>query len=443
MRLQMQSIALSSVLMILAIFGIAQAQRNEPGVRIIGNSTVTSQLEAPGAKVRITGRASIHLEASESLLKQGAVQVKGFNLAYFEVPQQPLAGNIKVERQTGVLGFAANPRAQPRLKYDARSGTLQGNIQGSVDATYMANLLPKEKRDDNSDLFNTVTQPAVLTIEIRLARPFEASSQDIRHERVELSLTLRTRAIKFEDFQIPTYAVTILEPLVFEWQIAHWILFRAARQLCIQPVRIGQIRVTSLNPPNLSASLTGAGLAFGQPGANAEWEKADVVFDYRNWKTLWKPGYFVVDTNPDFTTSTEQASLLSEVDDSDCIEVYFIDAFDPESWGGGGATWGSGTAGAKIITSDVNADGGIDFNHLAHEFGHVLGLLHPSNAPNSNAVPASTGTLMCPSGFLNDNPGINSQANENNLSNPLLTFVFAPISKAPDCLNSADCGACP
>ncbi len=110
---------------------------------------------------------------------------------------------------------------------------------------------------------------------------------------------------------------------------------------------------------------------------------------------------------------------------------------------GGGATFGSGTASSKIISSDGNARGGIDLTHLAHELGHVLGLRHPGAAATASAVPASSGTLMCPSGYLNDNPKVNSQENKNLISNPLLTFAIKFISPGPDCINSADCGACP
>ncbi len=123
--------------------------------------------------------------------------------------------------------------------------------------------------------------------------------------------------------------------------------------------------------------------------------------------------------------------------------MFFVHDFDPQDRWGGGATWGSGTASAKIISSDGNARGGVDVTHLAHELGHVLGLRHPGDAATANAQPASTGTLMCPSGYLNDNPQINSQENEDLVSNPLLVFTLKLRSPGPDCVDSADCGACP
>jgi hypothetical protein len=51
-------------------------------------------------------------------------------------------------------------------------------------------------------------------------------------------------------------------------------------------------------------------------------------------------------------------------------------------------------------------------------------LLHPDDTATANAVPASTGTVMYGSGYLNDNPSVNSQEYANNVSNPLLQFAL-------------------
>ena len=68
-----------------------------------------------------------------------------------------------------------------------------------------------------------------------------------------------------------------------------------------------------------------------------------------------------------------------------------------------------------------------DFTHIAHELGHVLGLPHPT------AGISSTNTLMCPSGYCNDNPQRNSYVSLS-LSLPLSSYrsnlfpLLSPIS---------------
>ncbi|HEY6045566.1 MAG TPA: hypothetical protein VIU65_03125, partial [Pyrinomonadaceae bacterium] len=72
---------------------------------------------------------------------------------------------------------------------------------------------------------------------------------------------------------------------------------------------------------------------------------------------------------------------------------------------------------------------------------HVLNMDHPG-APNG-LYNASRNTLMCPSGWHNDNPKRNSRDNGANVSNPLPVWTLKPISGGPDCNNNGDCGNCP
>ena len=421
--------------------------KGEKGMNIVANADVAATLRVSGETLRVSGRTSMYLTASAAQLKEGVVQVKGFSLAFFNVPQHMLAGKqLEVRRPSGVLGFAVGGKEAQRLSYDAKSGRISGELRGYIDAAYMSALIKGPVQDDKLDLFETATQPATLSLDMKLSSQLRADAEDVQSVKAELAAEVKADAAKFDRYELQPLELSLARELApLDVEIAPWFWFEVAKRLCVQPVRVGRLRLIN-NPPwgpiFFTIQFTGDGLAFGQPGANTEWAKADVVFNYRDWKTVWKSAYWVVDTNGNFT-STEQADLMAEVDDDDCIEVFFTDEFAPVSWGGGGATWGSGTADSKIITSDANADGGIDFTHLAHELGHVMGLLHPGSAASANAVAASSGTLMCPSGYLNDNPTVNSQENENNLSNPLLQFALKPVTAGPDCQNSADCGACP
>lgn len=192
--------------------------------------------------------------------------------------------------------------------------------------------------------------------------------------------------------------------------------------------------------PVPSITFSGDGMAFGQPGAVTEWKKADIVFNIRNWVSVYAPSYMTF-------SQSEASAVRGLYDDDDCIEIFFADRFSPQTLWGGGATFDGGLHTSQIITSDENADFGIDFTHLAHELGHVVTLKHPgSGFPNPSAphrVDGTSGTLMCPSGFANDNPQVNSADNETNANNPLLTFSLKWLSAGPDCNNDADCGPCP
>jgi hypothetical protein len=61
----------------------------------------------------------------------------------------------------------------------------------------------------------------------------------------------------------------------------------------------------------------------------------------------------------------------------------------------------------------------VNQNHMAHELGHVLALGNPGNS-GDNLVDGCAGSVMEPSGFFADNPGVQCDANCQNDSNPLL-----------------------
>ncbi|MBT8075727.1 MAG: hypothetical protein KJN61_04600 [Gammaproteobacteria bacterium] len=433
-----------------AISAYAQTSVVEPGandtdvnaINIVSNSELSAELEVAGKSVRVSGRMSLNLVASGKDLEEGIVRVAGWNIAMFSVPQAAISGHEKVSPAEGLLAFAANSNKSQALKYDRRRNVLRGEIEGFIDTSYLAKQVKKtsgERRPGSTDFFETQTQPAVLQIGLRLDKPLNTPKQEIDFTKASVTASLKVMKYEFEGHELPDYQIFIKEEAMI-WEVAEWFLFETAKKLCVQPVNIGKL--TKLKNrwtwPMFSVATTGSGLAFGQPGAATQWNKADVVFNYRDWKTIYKSSYWVTTD-----AGTEEEELRDEVDDDDCIEVFFVYDFDPIEAHGGGAAWGGGTAGSKIITSDANERNGVDFTHLAHELGHVLGLHHPWVASTTNMTTANTGTLMCGSGFNNDNPTINSQENKDNVSNPLLTFALKPRTVGPDCQDNADCGACP
>lgn len=216
-------------------------------------------------------------------------------------------------------------------------------------------------------------------------------------------------------------------------------LYERKKNLCVQPVRtkyreclFEMFGLCWLRSPTYTYS--GDGLAFGKPGANDEWGKVDITFTWRNWITI-------DDTTGKYQslTEAEMSSLRSEVNEDDCIEVFFVRKFNPSSTYGGGACWSSGTANAKIISSDEQVACGVDKTHLAHELAHAMGLMHPGSGGNEG----DTGTLACPSGWQRDNPRRNSRDNGNKVVNPLLlNYWGAWTFSNPDCNDSASCGTC-
>ena len=54
--------------------------------------------------------------------------------------------------------------------------------------------------------------------------------------------------------------------------------------------------------------FSGEGLDFGKPGARREWRKADVLFEFRDWKYVWDNDYWILEY-------PEEYDLIDEVDD--------------------------------------------------------------------------------------------------------------------------------
>jgi hypothetical protein len=418
------------VFLLAVLIGVTAAaqQKVDPSsaLQLVGNGEIAAQLIAGNTRERITGRVSFHLIASGD-----QITVQGFNVVFFGVDQKLLAGDVKLADPLGMLGFAVTKEKPQTLRFDPKTGRASGTLRMYGDASFLA-MFARPEGDAKTDVIETPTLPTIATVTIDLGID---TAEALRQPRtITGSVQLGLKVSGADAFKVRPFEVQLLEKQVTKIEIGPILIIEVARRLCVQPVRVLRF---SFFPFPFLFQLTGEGLAFGQPGANTQWAKADVVFEYRDWRTLF-------DNGGAFPLSeAEMPAFRAQVEDDDCIEVFFVRDFSPVDLFGGGVTFGSGTASAQVISSDANARNGIDLTHLAHELGHVLGLRHPNAAPTASAVPASTGTLMCPSGFLRDNPRVNSQENEDLLSNPLLRFAFKIRTAGPDCIDSADCGACP
>lgn len=393
-----------------------------PG-HLVVNGDVTAVLETADGPRQYSGRMNGYLTLSSESMENGA-RIEALNVALFGVDQRAMTGRTVRGKPTGVVGFSAVTGGDDgqRLRYDPQNRSLVGRVKGRVDMPQFYEMAELEI-DTEDDLIEVPTMEATLEVRIGVGeiRMSEARAEPIETRmKAEMSLdAAESTVLGARSFDLAVRSEYLRAQLVF------WPWIEIGRRLCVQPVRI-----FSFSFP-FFFHLSGDGLAFGQPGNDTQWAKADVVFTYRDWITLFQSQYSTL-------TSDEVFDLLDEVDVDDCIEVYFVDRFSPQDMFGGGATAASGSASAKVVSSDENADFAVDLTHLAHEMGHVLGLPHPTPANIS-----STNTLMCPSGFNNDNPARNSQENKDNLSNPLLTFTIKLLTPGPDCNVSADCGPCP
>lgn len=412
------------------ILGNVRISRNKEELKeiygIAGTSSFYSQMIIRDKTQIVKGRSSFLLKISPELLKEHLVAVESFNVSFGGVNQFLLTGQKTRGKQTGILGISKDPSAQRiYLEYNEETLTLQGAIPVQMHFPQIDEIIPPKQID--YDLFDTRRYAGRISVQFKLNKPL---SRSMGAEPVKIAMVTRT---KFEFKGVESNDLSI-SSIVANFGVRQWIVdlfpyirFEAGRNLCLQPVRF-KSSSTDLNP-------TGAGLAFGMAGANIQWDKADVTFTVREWKTIIDSDLKIVDN------STEEGEIRLKVQDDDCIEIYFIENFNPEDTHGGGGTWASGTASSQIISSDGNATGGIDFTHIAHELGHVLALGHPSGSPG--LVSGNTGTLMCPSGWHRDNPTINSQGNKINAENPLLTFTFKLRGSVVDCVDNASCGACP
>lgn len=421
---------ISSILLAL-LFNAPLAHAAQDDIVLVGNSEVSATLRAQGKRVTVGGRLSASLLSSPSELKRGMVRVEDLNVLLRRVQQSLLSNRTSKVAELGSIGIALNKTVAQTLKYDAIQLTLEGDLTAFADFSQMGELVkPRGIRGKEDDVYTLPVQKTRIHVKMKLNEPLGITPGDSRAHKVSGDLSAEIAVDDLPALRFNRYDLIIGSRFTIDYGIIG--RFRAGSRLCLQPV--------SIRSGKGDASPTGAGLAFGMPGANTQWAKAGVVFNVRPRKTVINSALKIA------SEGDEETTIRSTVNDDDCIEIFFVQNFSPESLHGGGATWGSGTSGAKIISSDGNATFGVDLTHLAHELGHVLSLAHPGSglpsADRPNMFDGTTGTLMCPSGWHNDNPPINSVDNQEKRTNPLLVYTLMFSSRSSDCTDDADCGAC-
>ena len=416
------------VTLLIVVLG-APAFGADDRLRLVGTETTDATLTVGTKTTNVKARVSLALSATPAELQKGKLRVDQFNVVGFAVPQRELSGKEPRGKKTGPLGFSMTPgRAHPSLRYDASRPGISGTLEGRVAFPQLEELFPP-KYDPKTDVYTIPTQEAELEIDITFERPIDVEAASSKIVKLLGTLVFSQIAPPDKELMLPRNRLNGRHTKAyFEYTVLQRI--EATRTLCVQPVAIRD-NARDANP-------TGAGLEFGLPAAESEWRKADIRLSVRDWM-------YIENSNFRVASEGELDDIRDEVSEDDCIEVFFTDEFDPNDNHGGGATYGSGTVAAKIISSDENATGGIDLHHLAHEMGHVLSLLHPGppDADRDWMIPASTGTVMCASGFMNDNPEPNSQENKDNGQNPLLVASLSARGPGVDCADSANCGDCP
>lgn len=409
----------------LALAGISTtAQAAEEGELVLASSSTSAlELRVGRTTARYEAHFNVRAVATPAELKEGLLRVEQLSVAAFGVDQETLLKASSRSPRKGVLSFTAQTGRLQRLRYSPESLVLQASIPMVGHFPRLTETAPLRFSEKDDDV-EVRQQKAVVNIRLTLKEPLKLAEADSL-QKAEGSLSLDIKAEADERIGLSAYSLQMVVPsYVFEYGILR--RFEVVKELCIQPVRI-RSSASDLN-------ITGAGLNFGLPGARAQWRKGDVIFQVRPWITVTEPALKTL-------SSAEAATLLATVQQDDCVEIFFAEVFSPEAMWGGGATFAGGQATTQIITSDAQVPFGIDLTHLAHELGHAMTLKHPGQATATRPA-GSTGTLMCPSGYLNDNPDVNSSENRSNISNPLFRIRFAQRGPLPDCSNSADCGPC-
>jgi len=333
-----------------------------------------------------------------------------------------LAEGVKAEAgDTGTIGLRLE-----KPEYEARFDPGDGSLKARFNLVLHYPLIDekmgfRETEKLESVVFVPYTEVMEGSLTTSLPREFVEGVPAKFEAKAQIQATIASSVVE----AVQALQIGLIVPV--------FVLFRFTDVLAIQPVFIGS------GPCDPSA--TGKDFDVLMSHAHDMWNRCGTVRCITF--TVRPPVYLNEDQYRVIHNSGEGWALGQEHTDPDAVEVFVVEQA-PRSWGGG-ATWGSGTASAFIVTSDEQLDvpcpppcgygdcGDVNYYHLAHELGHVLNLDHPDGA--YGLAPSSADSVMEPSGFCLDNPNAQSAKNCRNASNPLMVWGLAVCSGSPDIMD--------
>lgn len=342
---------------------------------------------------------------------------------------------------TGLLSLRLVDTFEKPMTYDPRSGRASSEFQMVLHYELIDRVkgFRRVETKGEMDLYASFTEEMKGKMIARFPEALQVAERGSINVDLDLTLELSSSVLG-----------SVRKLSVISRVVIDWVKFRPAQMLKIQPVFIG----TGPTDP----ARTGTAWATLIARSHEIWDKCGTVRCLKLVVNapiyLNKPAYRVLDSE------AEIDALRAEVNVADAVEVFVVQRLATcDLIGGGGACWSSGTASAKIVTSDQQLAvpcpcpsacrgfcpcggcgtdprtcGAVNLYHLAHELGHALNLAHPPG-PSDGLAASTVGSVMEPSGFCCDNPNKQSAKNCRNASNPLLYWGWAMCRGKPDIMD--------
>ena len=234
----------------LITLGGAQAADNEGTMTL--NGTTTVQI----GKGEYRARISAALKPSAETLRGGALNVDQFNLVIFDVPQSDITKREAVGRRNGTLGFSISGRGA-KLSYYPEKRIIEGELRGSANVPGYIDPDPKpigNPKERDQHVFAGPMQSATLKLVIALDSDLNNLLGVDRQVNFKGDMKLGLAVAANKELGIAGYAIDLPSVSVvvdFGW----W--FEVARNLCVQPVRIGRFVLSKPWPYMFTIQYTG------------------------------------------------------------------------------------------------------------------------------------------------------------------------------------------